>query len=79
MNAVNLATSIALLYVCSCPGGKKGIVSRGKLKLIDIPNIDPGKYLHGVDATQAKAMSPYKAAKGFACCISILYTQLQYL
>jgi len=49
---------------------KKGIVSIGKLKLIDIPNIDLGKHLHGVDATQTKAMPPYKAAKGFACCIS---------
>jgi len=48
-------------------GGKKGIVSRGKLKLLDIPSIDPCKHLHGVDATQAKATPPYKAAKGFAC------------
>jgi len=43
--------------------------ARGKLKLIDIPSIDPCKHLHGVDAKQAKAIPPYKAAKGFACCI----------
>jgi len=51
----------------SCLGG---IVSRGKLKLIDIPSVDPCKHLHdGVDAKQAKATPPYKAAKRFACCI----------
>jgi len=37
-----------------------------KLKLVDIPSIDPCKHL---DAKQAKATPPYKAAKGFACCI----------
>jgi len=40
--------------IWSCLGGKKGIISRGELKLIDIPSIDPCKNLHGVDAKQAK-------------------------
>jgi len=56
--------------IWSCLGGKKGIVSTDELKLIDILSIDLFKHLHGVDATQAKVMPPYKVAKGFACCNS---------
>jgi len=56
MSAVSLATLDYSSYIYnttlmwSCLGGKKGIASRGILKLIDIPSIDPCKHLHGVDA-----------------------------